>query len=87
MKLGRLCEIEGSILKFRVPSLWPRYVGESRTTFAKAYGIKVSGKSLLCAPHNPPPPQTKKTKKKALHGKLTVHCPSEKWTVHSPHQT
>ncbi len=25
---------------FRVPTLWPTYIGERRTTFAKAYGIK-----------------------------------------------
>jgi hypothetical protein len=28
-------------LKCRIPSFWPRYIGERRTTFAKAYGIKV----------------------------------------------
>jgi hypothetical protein len=33
--------IEGSILKHRVPSLWPTSIDERRTTFAKAYGIKV----------------------------------------------
>jgi len=32
---------EGSILTCRVPPLWPIYVGERRTTFAKAYGINV----------------------------------------------
>jgi hypothetical protein len=37
-----LSKIEGSILKFKVPPLWPSYIGERRTTFAKAYGIKVS---------------------------------------------
>jgi len=31
----------GSIWKYRVPSLWPIYVGERRTTFAKAYGTNV----------------------------------------------
>jgi hypothetical protein len=36
-----LSKIEGSILKFKVPPLWPSYIGERRTTFAKAYGIKV----------------------------------------------
>jgi hypothetical protein len=41
LKLWRLLEIEGSILKYRVPPLWPTYIGERRTTFAKAYGIKV----------------------------------------------
>jgi len=33
--------IKGIILKYRVPSLWPTYLGERRTTFAKAYGIKL----------------------------------------------
>jgi hypothetical protein len=28
-------------LKYRVPALWPRYIGERSTTFAKGYGIKV----------------------------------------------
>jgi hypothetical protein len=41
MKLWRLSIIEGSILRYRVPPLWPTYIGERRTTFAKAYGIKV----------------------------------------------
>jgi hypothetical protein len=39
--LWRLPKIRGSILKYRVPSLWPTYIGERRTTFAKAYGMKV----------------------------------------------
>ncbi len=41
LKLWRLPKLEGSILKCRVPPLWPSYIGERRTTFAKAYGIKV----------------------------------------------
>jgi len=40
MKLWRLPKIEGSILKYRVPPPWPSYIGEKRTTSAKAYGIK-----------------------------------------------
>jgi small-conductance mechanosensitive channel len=36
MKLWRLPNIES-----RIPSLWPRYIGERRTTFAKAYGIQL----------------------------------------------
>jgi hypothetical protein len=40
-KLQRLPKIEGSILKYRVPPLWPTSPGERRTTFAKAYGIKM----------------------------------------------
>jgi hypothetical protein len=30
-----------SILKYRVPPLWPTYVDERRTKFAKSYEIKV----------------------------------------------
>jgi len=41
MKLWRLPKIKGSILKYRVPLVWPTYIGERRTTFAQAYGIKV----------------------------------------------
>jgi hypothetical protein len=41
MKLWRLPNIEGSILKYRVPLLWPTYISERRTTFGKAYRIKV----------------------------------------------
>jgi len=41
MKLQRLPKIKGYILKYRVPLLWPTYIGETRTTFAKAYGIEV----------------------------------------------
>jgi hypothetical protein len=40
-KLCRVPEIEGSILKYRVPSLWLTHIGERRTTFVKAYGIEV----------------------------------------------
>ncbi len=28
-------------MKYMVSRLWPKYIGERRTTFAKAYGIKV----------------------------------------------
>jgi hypothetical protein len=41
MKLWRLPKIAGSSLKYKVPPLWPIYMGEKRTTFAKTYGIKV----------------------------------------------
>jgi hypothetical protein len=41
MKLWRLSKIEGCILKYRIPHLWPGYIGERRITLAKAYGIKV----------------------------------------------
>jgi len=40
MKPWRLPKIKGSILKYRVPPIWPTYTSERRTTFAKAYGIK-----------------------------------------------
>jgi hypothetical protein len=30
----------GSILKYWVPPLWPTYIGDRTTRFAKAYGIK-----------------------------------------------
>jgi hypothetical protein len=33
--------VDGSILKYKVSPPWPNYIGEKRTTFAKAYGIKV----------------------------------------------
>jgi hypothetical protein len=32
---------EGSILNCTVPPLWPTYIGQRRTPFSKAYGIKV----------------------------------------------
>ncbi len=41
LKLWRLPLLKPFILKYRVPLLWPTYIGETRTTFAKAYGIKV----------------------------------------------
>jgi hypothetical protein len=41
IKLWRLPEIEGSILKYRVPPLWPTYISERRTTFDKAYGYGI----------------------------------------------
>jgi hypothetical protein len=37
----RLIKAKGLTLKYRVPSLWPTYISERRTTFAKEYGIKV----------------------------------------------
>jgi hypothetical protein len=41
MKLWRLFKIKGSVLMYIVSPLRPTYIGERRTTFAKAYGIKV----------------------------------------------
>jgi hypothetical protein len=40
-KQWRLPKTEGSILNCTVPPLWPSYIGERRTPFSKAYGIKV----------------------------------------------
>ncbi len=70
-----------------IPPLWPTYKGERRTTFAKAYGIKVScyrelfgehvenlGNFLLLLP------PTKRGERKAC-------MESEQWIVHPPHQT
>jgi hypothetical protein len=94
IKLLRLSRIKGSILKYRVPSLWPTYKGDKGTTFVKAYGIKVKcywelfgehvrNLGTLCfrPPRLPPPPHPKNNnnKKKNLHRKFTVHCPSGKW--------
>jgi hypothetical protein len=36
--------MQGSILNYRVPPLWPTYIGERRTTFAikvRCYGKRV----------------------------------------------
>jgi hypothetical protein len=41
MKLWSLLKIEGSVLMYVVPPLQPNYIGERRTTFAKAYMIKM----------------------------------------------
>jgi len=41
MEPWRLTKIERSVLKCRVPPLWPTYICERRTTIAKPYGIKV----------------------------------------------
>jgi hypothetical protein len=41
-----------SILKYRDPPLWPTYIGERRTTFAKAYGIKVKYYGEYVGEHN-----------------------------------
>jgi hypothetical protein len=43
MKPWRLFKVEGFVLKYRVPHLWPTYISERRTSFAKAYQIKVRG--------------------------------------------
>jgi hypothetical protein len=42
-------------------------------------GNSLGNMSGTWEPPFPPPP--------SLHWKLSVHCPSGKWTVHSPHQT
>jgi hypothetical protein len=64
-------KIEYSILKQRVSSLWPSYISERRTTFAKAYGTKPMCYWELFMEHV---------------WNLGTHCFNQ-WTVHSPHQT
>ncbi len=41
MKLWRLLQIEGSVLIYIIPPLGLTYIGEKRTTFAKAHGLEV----------------------------------------------
>jgi hypothetical protein len=41
MKLWRLFKIKGFVLMYIVLPLGPNYIGERKTTFAKAYGLKV----------------------------------------------
>jgi hypothetical protein len=66
MKLHRFPKIKGYIMKHKVSTLWPSYIGKRRTTFAKAYGIKVSYGVLFwehfenlgtLALNKPPPPK------------------------------
>jgi len=40
-KIWRLQKIEDIILKYKIPPLWPTYIAERKTRFAKTYGIKV----------------------------------------------
>jgi hypothetical protein len=56
----------------KVPALWPSYIGERRTTFTKAYGIKVRYYGEHVGEHignqgkmkkNPSPPKKIKRKK------------------------
>jgi hypothetical protein len=68
-----------------------------KTTFAKAYGIKMKCYWELFGKHvwnlgtwEPPSPSKntiKKNRKQNLHGKSCVQVESEQWIVHSPHQT
>jgi hypothetical protein len=81
------------ILKCRIPPLWSWYIGEVRTNFAKAYGIKVRCYRELLGKHvknlgtlcfDPPP----RGKKVCMESPMSiVQVESEQWTVHSPHQT
>ncbi len=41
MKLCKLPKTKGFILKYTILPLWPTYIGERRTPFSKAYGIKM----------------------------------------------
>jgi hypothetical protein len=81
MKLWKLPIIEGSILKHRIPPIWPTCtICERRITFAKKYEIKmrcywkffgehVMNLGTLCfePPPPPPPPQRKKREAPSLH--------------------
>jgi len=71
MRLWELPKIKGSILKYRVPHVWPTYIHERRITFSKACGTKVTcywelfgkhvkklGNSFALDPSPPPPPPT-----------------------------
>jgi len=86
----RLPKIEGCIVKYKVLPLWPIYIGERRTTSAKACGIKVRYYWELFGEHvrnmgtlcfSPPRPQPKKQ----LAWK--VECPLSKWKVNSGQST
>ncbi len=93
MKLWWLLQVEGSILKYRVLTLWPTYRSERRTTFIKACGKKWSaienslgnmlglGNSLLwpSLPHI-----ENKTKQNNLSSK--VHSPSGKSPLPPSHK-
>jgi len=89
MKLCRRHKIEGSIWKYRVPSLWLRYIGERRTIFAKAYGRKVRccgehvgehignhGKMKKKSSPSPPPPKHKMGQK---YGNLECMVGPSRW--------
>jgi hypothetical protein len=41
MKLWRLFKIEAYVLIYIVPPLGPTYIGERKTTFAKAHGLEM----------------------------------------------
>jgi hypothetical protein len=41
MKLWKLLKIESFVLIYIVPPLGPTYIGERRTTFAKAHGLEM----------------------------------------------
>jgi len=70
--------MEGSIFRYRVPPLWPTYIGERRTTFA------IRGKSdvLLGTLALPCRKQGGKKKQKLA---WKVDCPMSKWKVNSAH--
>jgi hypothetical protein len=65
---------------WRVPPLWPTYIGERRTTFAKAYGIKLWCYWELFALNPSHAPTQKKLAWK-------VDCPLSKWNVNSGQST
>jgi hypothetical protein len=81
---NRRLKIEGSILKYRVSPFMPTYMGERRTTFAKAYSIKVRCyweffgehvkklENSLLWPHPTPPTHLEKREAPSLHD-MTSH--------------
>jgi hypothetical protein len=68
MKLWTLPTIEGAILKYRVPPLWPTYIGETRTTFAKAYREQLGELIGNQGKWNQTPPFPHPTPRKTLKG-------------------
>jgi hypothetical protein len=60
-------------------------IKESTKTCNNKINVQHGVKNLGTLCFEPPPPLRKK--KKNLHGKSTVQVESDKWIVHSPHQT
>jgi hypothetical protein len=87
MKLWRLSKKESFILKYKITSIWFTYIGEKKTTFALANGIKVRCYWELFGEHarnlgilcfDPPLcPSPLIFLKKNLHVKLIIQVESE----------
>ncbi len=93
LKLWKLPKMQVSILNYRVPSLWPNYIGERRVTFAKTYGRKVRCYWELFGEHVRNlganfdlTPSPKKLAWK-IDCPMSVPCLTGKWTVDSPFST